>query len=139
LSVDALDPWGGYSSVGGILRDIHDGRWYQSSYKAFCEETPNHGNFCYSPLIGYIDKTGTDGVMKNTLEPWMWISTNIRQNKREDRSCWFPGGCTNSRSATVRDYHRCLEVLSQPLKDLKRDTPFMYIQRGDQIMYYQHI
>jgi hypothetical protein len=92
LSVDASAPWGGYSSDVGVLSDIHDGHWYQSLYKAFYKETPKHGNYCYSPLIGYIDKTGTDGIMKNALEPWMWISTNIRQNKREDSSCWFPGG-----------------------------------------------
>jgi hypothetical protein len=153
LSVDPVDPWGGYSSNGTALDDIHDGIWYQSSYQAFCEQTPNPEKYCYSPLLGYIDKTGTDGVMKNALEPWMWISTNLKQTKREDSSCWFPGGFvpnltmisaaarrgqkgrTYTRSAAVRDYHRCLEVLLRPLKDLQRDSPGMYFRRGDQIMY----
>jgi hypothetical protein len=44
LSVDASCPWGGYSSDVGVLNDIHDGSWYQSSYKAFCEETRNMEN-----------------------------------------------------------------------------------------------
>ena len=148
LSVDASAPWGGYSSDVGVLSDIHDGSWYQSSYKAFCEEAPEHGKYCYSPLIGYIDKPGTDGIMKNALEPWMWISTNIRQNKREDSSCWFPGGFipnltlisaaarqgqkgrVYSRSAAVRDYHCCLEVLLQPLR-ISRERPQPCTSNGE--------
>jgi hypothetical protein len=153
LSVDATDPWGGYSHSADNLEDIHDGLWYQSLYQAFREQTPNPEPFCYSPLMGYIDKTGTDGVMKNALEPWMWISTNLRQSKREDSSSWFPGGFIPNltmisaaarrgqkgrkytRSSAVRDYHRCLEVILQPLKDLQKDRPAMYIRRGGQIMY----
>jgi hypothetical protein len=153
LSVDSSDPWGGFSSDGNLLEDIHDGRWFQSSYQNVLDQTPNHTNFCFHPLAGYIDKTGTDGIMKNALEPWMWISTNIRQNKREQSTGWFPGGsipnltmisaatrrgqmgCSYTRSATMHDYHRCLDVLLEPLKDIQRDQPGMHFRRGEQIMY----
>jgi hypothetical protein len=151
--VDALDPWGGFPSEGDVLEDIHDGSWYQTSYQSFRERTPNHSDHCFHPLAGYIDKTGTDGVMKNALKPWMWISTSIRQNKREDSTSWFPGGFipnltmisaaarrgqkggSYSRSSAVRDYHRCLEVLLEPFKELQIEQPAMFFRRGDQIMY----
>jgi hypothetical protein len=153
LSADASDPWSGYSSDATILKDMHDGRWHSTSYTAFCEQTPDHANYAYNPLLQYMDKTGADGIMKMSLEPVMWISSGLRQNWREDSSCWFPGGFIPNlamisaaarrgkkgrkytRSASVRDYHRCLEVLMQPLKDLQRDAPAMYHRRGDQIKY----
>jgi hypothetical protein len=91
--------------------------------------------------------------MKNALAPWVRISTNIRQNKREDSNSWFPGGCipnltmisaaarrvqkgrTYTRRAAVRNCHWCLEILLQPFKDMQRDQPTMFFRRGDQIMY----
>jgi hypothetical protein len=91
-------------------------------------------DYCFHPLTGYIDKTGTDGgVMKNVLEPWMWISTNTRQSKREDDKSWFPGGFIANLTMILlphnvdkRDEHThgvlqcviCLEVLLQQFKDM---------------------
>ena len=153
LSVDATDPWGGYVSDAATLKDMHDGRWYQASYTNFCEQTPNHAQHVFNPLLQYGDKTGLDGIMKSSLEPMMWISSMLRQSMREDSSNWFPAGFIPNlsmissaarrgkkgrkytRSAGVRDYHRCLEVLMQPLKDLQRNPPAMYHRRGDQIKY----
>ena len=138
LSVNSSDPWGAYSTDGEILMDAHDGTCYQVSVKQFLESTPNPENYCFSPLMGYIDKTGTDGIEKNSLEPWMWVSTCVRQSKREDSKSWFPGGFVPNltmisaaarrgqkgsqytKSAAVRDYHRCLEVILHPLKELQR-------------------
>jgi hypothetical protein len=143
LSVDPQDPWGCYSTNGVTLKDAHDGTCYRTSFDQFFQSTPNPENYCFSPLMGYIDKTGTDGIEKNSLEPWMWISTCIRQGKREDSRSWFPGGFVPNltmisaasrrgqkgrqytKSAAVRDYHRCLEVLLQPLKDLQRNRPVL--------------
>jgi hypothetical protein len=59
LSVDALDPWGAYSSDDDVLEDTHSGRWYDTSYQSFCEQTPNHTDYCFHPLAGYVDETGT--------------------------------------------------------------------------------
>jgi hypothetical protein len=144
LSVDSSDPWGGYTTNGDILMDAHDGTCYCTSFDHFCQSMPNPENYCFSPLMGYIDKTGTDGIEKNSLEPWMWISSCIRQGKREDSQSWFPGGFVPNltmisaaarrgqkgrqytRSAAVRSYHRCLEVILQPSKDLQRDLPILY-------------
>ena len=151
LSVDALDPWGAYSPDASILKDMHDGRWHSTSHMAYCNRTVDHENFVFNPLLQYMDKTGADGIMKMALEPVMWISSCLKQNWREDSTCWFPGGFIPnlamlsaagargrkqrkySRSASVRDYHRCLEVLMQPLKDLQRDAPAMFHRRGDEI------
>ena len=151
LSVDLCDPWGKYKTEGNTLADAHDGTFYGMSVDQFYEETPDPFNYCFSPLMGYIDKTGTDGIEKNSLEPWMWISTAIRQNRREDSGSWFPGGFIPNltmisaasrraekgkqytKSASVRDYHRCLNVILQPFKDLQRTRPLMYFRQGDQV------
>ena len=153
LSVNVTNPWGGYISNATTLKDMHDGRWYQASYTNFCEHTPNHAQHVFNPLLQYVDKTGVDGIMKSSLEPMMWISSMLRQSMREDSSNWFPAGFIPNlamissaarrgkkgrkytRSAAVRDYHRCLEVLMQPLKDSQQNPPAMYHRRGDQIKY----
>jgi hypothetical protein len=132
---------------------MHDGRWYPSSYTKFCEQTPNHAQYVFNPLLQYTDKTGLDGIMKSSLEPMMWISSMLEQSMREDSSNWFPGGFIPNlsmissaarrgkkgrkytRSAAVRDYHRCLQVLMQPLKDLQSNPPAMYHRRGEQVKY----
>jgi hypothetical protein len=151
LSVDTVNPWGEYAPDMKTLKDAHDGTWYRSSYKLFSESVDDPSLYCFSPLFGYVDKTGTDGIEKNTLEPFMLISSTIRQGQREDNRNWFPVGFipnlvmisaaarrgmkgrAYSKSAATRDYHRCLQVLLEPLREMQKNHPPLRFRRGDQI------
>jgi hypothetical protein len=38
-----------------------------------------------------------------------------------------------SESAAIRDWHRCVQVIVQPLKDMQREKPPMFFRRGDRV------
>jgi hypothetical protein len=151
LSVDVSNPWGDYSTNGSTLLDAFDGTWYQTSYEWFLQSTLNPEVFCFNPFMAYVDKTGADGIENNTLESFMLISPIIKQSKREESGSWFIAGFVPnltmvssagrrgqkgrnySKSAAVHDYHRCLGVILQPLKDTQRLCPALNHQRGDQV------
>lgn len=149
LSVNESDPWGYYSKDGAILKDFLDGTWYPESYQRFLRSKPDASTFCFHAALGYTDKTHTDGIEKNTLEPFMMTSVSIRQSQREVSKNWFCVGLVPNlnmisaaarrgkkgrkynKSSSLRDYHRCVQELLQPLKDMQRNNPVMRFRRGD--------
>ncbi|KAG9288567.1 hypothetical protein G9A89_003270, partial [Geosiphon pyriformis] len=86
--------------------------------------------------------TGTDGIQKSAMEPLVCTSANLKQSCRNDAKNWivlgFVPNLELTSSATRRnnpvdsaaDYHHCLSVLLEPLKQLQKEMPVMSIRRG---------
>ena len=95
--------------------------------------------------------------MKTSLEPLVCTSTILNQSARQSEKNWFVIGYIpnlehtssakrrvsklkqKNRSLSVRDYHMCLRVLLEPLKDLQSQNPVMKFRRGDQVAHYRII
>jgi Plavaka transposase len=103
------------------------------------------------PLILYVDKTGTDKIQKATLEPLVCISATLNQETRQNTMNWFIVGYlpnleqsskakrSKNTKANSSDYHRCLEVLLKPLKEMQRTHPPVTFRRGEQLCTYRII
>lgn len=151
LSVNASDPWGKYTKDGCILQDFHDGTWYPESYARYLSSKSNPEDYIFNSCKIYADRTHGDGIEKNSLEPIMMTSSIIRQFKREDSKSWVclgfvpnlnqisaaarrgQKGSQYTKSAALRDWHRCASVLLQPLKDMQKEKPPLFFRRGDQV------
>ena len=124
--------------------------WYHSAYHQRSEQlSPSRA--ILHPLVLYIDKTGVDGIMKSTVEPLVCTSAILSQEQRQDPKNWIvlgyipnmdnlksrPGHLHSQWSppcsTTIRDYHRCLAVLLQPIKALQHKAPILKIRRGDSV------
>jgi len=69
-TVDPADPFNNKPPPsGGLVDEVHDGKWYQDTMKK-CQVVANGEPFMVLPVIGYIDKTGTDVNQRNKLEPF---------------------------------------------------------------------
>ena len=129
-------------------------------YKETCDmhhQQLSTGKYLLHPLTLYIDKTGADGIMKNTLEPLVCTSTILTAKARQDSSNWFVLGYIpnmeysstaerkmnssrrKTRSVNFRDYHRCLAVLLEPLKKLQREQTALTFRRGGDTARYRII
>ncbi|CAJ1950960.1 unnamed protein product [Cylindrotheca closterium] len=135
-------------------KDLTDGHWYQEAVKMYLDLLKT-GKYKLHPWIIYGDKTGTDRIEKNSLEPFAICSAELTIEKRGDADSWMLLGyipnlktvhkeaskstTTNSRSMTPRDYHHCLAILLQPLKDLQKERPMLAFRRGEYIAHYKII
>ena len=111
-----------------------DSTWYDATASSYKSELDNHHHLLH-PLSLYIDKTGCDGIMKATLEPLMCTSGLLNQTNRQNVSNWFMIGCvpnlelsskakrSKESLQSLQDYHRCLEILLEPLKEVQRNMP----------------
>lgn len=153
LDVDPTDPFGVPPHHPNRLKEMHDGRWFRESYQDFLSSVDDPCKFVFTDLAIYADKTGTDKIEKNSLEPVIAFCPLLKKEVREHTSAHFllgfiPNLSTSSsalrrgrsnrqgsKSMSVRDYHRCLEVLLSPLKVLQECQPLMYHRRGDVIKY----
>jgi hypothetical protein len=156
LDVDPTDPFGDPPLHPGRLEEMHDGRWFKDTYRDFLSSVERPHEYVFTDLAIYADKTGTDKIEKNSLEPVIAFCPLLKQFARESTSAHFLLGfipnLSNSSSAlrrgrsnrqgsksmSVRDYHRCLEVLLSPLKKLQERKPIMYHRRGDLIKQARH-
>ena len=151
---DAQDVWssvpsGGFDNPSANLdySSSTTSLWYKDTCKLYREKLVT-GQYLLHPLTLYIDKTGADGIMKNTLEPLVCTSNIFTGKARQDCKNWFvlgfipnleisssAGRRSNSttkkkRSIQVRDYHKCLSVLLQPIVDLQKNNSIMSFRRG---------
>ena len=51
----------------GLLDEVHDAKWYHDTIK-ICDIEAKRELYMLLPVIGYIDKTGTDVNQRNKLE-----------------------------------------------------------------------
>ena len=145
------DVWG-YHSSSDQLSELPHGQWYQRTLSDF--ET-KHGidasQYQFLPLIGYNDGTI---LSKMHIEPVVIVPGNLTQSAREDISNWImlgfvpnlhaqsgyvKGGSkkkSGGRSMHIRNYHHCLHILLQPLKELQAKQSKMWFRRGDDYRMY---
>jgi hypothetical protein len=118
-----------------------DSTWYHNTARSR-EDLLSTGQYALHPLILYIDKTGTDGVQKTSMEPLVCTSANLKQECRQDSKNWIvlgfvpnleisSGAARRNNPEIAADYHRCLTVLLEPLKQLQREMPVMSFRRGN--------
>jgi hypothetical protein len=119
--------------------------WYRDTCQIHHQKLST-GKYMLHPLTLYIDKTGADGVMRNTLEPLVCTSNMLTYKARNDSSNWFVlgyiphfddssntaagKGGKKGKSVSVRDYHRCLSVLLEPIKMLQKEASELLFRRG---------
>ena len=152
LDVDPNDPFGDPDLNRNRLTEMHDGRWFRETYKQFLSSVEDPKQYLFTDLAIYADKTGTDRIEKNSLEPVVAFCPLLKKKVRENTNSHFilgfiPNLTTSSsalrrgrsqrqgsKSMSARDYHRCLEVILAPLKELQRSQPVMFQRRGDKII-----
>ena len=140
------DPW---SLIPSADRDLTydsptSSLWYKEYVSQMEQQIEDlHDHWMIHPLTLYIDKTGADGIMKNTIEPLVCTSSLLSQSSRQDTRNWFIGGLMpnlehsssakrRGKKTQVRDYHRCLRVLLDPLIKLQQERPAIWFRRGNQ-------
>ena len=122
--------------------------WYRQAYMEHEDELVS-GKAILHPLILYMDKTGTDQIMKSSVEPVVCTSAILNQSQRQDTDNWIvlgylpkllskTRGCRDSvpfpkRSTILRNYHRCLAAVLAHLKLMQTMNPVMMFRRGDSI------
>ena len=120
---------------------VIDSSWYCDTVATYASLLAT-GQYLLHPLILYVDKTGTDKIMKASVEPLVCISAHLNQQTRQNTLNWFIIGYLPNLELSSRagrrlttqnssaDYHRCLRVLLEPLKQMQHDMPVMTFRRG---------
>ena len=94
------------------------------------------GNMLH-PLTLYLDKTGVDKMQKNSLEPLAATSSILSASSKQDCSNWFVIGYIPNldgvSSNAMRDYHRCLSSLLEPLRHLQENPGQFLVRRGSKV------
>jgi len=68
-TIDTADPFRNKQApAGGLVNEVNDGKWFQETLQQ-CDITAN-GEPYMLPVIGYVDKTGTNVNQRNKLEPF---------------------------------------------------------------------
>ena len=156
-NLDLPDPSDPFSSIPAAYAagadpghtSLIDSTWYSSVVKQKLSLlSPVNGRrpkYILHPLSLYIDKTGTDGIQKSTLEPLMCTSGILNQSNRQNVSNWFQIGVmpnleqsskamrSSEALPNLQDYHRCMEVLLAPLKKFQQEMPTMSFRRGEEV------
>jgi hypothetical protein len=150
LCLDQADRW---NSAPHVLdfSEVHTSSWYINTYKQNKDRLCNpKKNYILHPLVIYVDKTGTDKINKNSVEPVVMSSTILKNEERRKSTNWFVLGyipnlnltssamrntkrtASKSQNEKTRDYHRCLQWILEPLLHLQKEKPAMIFRRGDQ-------
>ena len=147
---DPNDPWSVFpANAAPTYESPASSDWYREYVKHQDEEIPNLASeWMIHPLTLYIDKTGADGIMKNTLEPLVCTSSLLSQKCRQDCTNYIILGHipdTDRSSAPkrralkmhTRDFHRCLRILLDPLIKLQKECPPIQFRRGKETAWYR--
>jgi len=114
----------------GFVDEIHDAQWYQKTNEQ-CKCIAGKEPFLLLPVIGYIDKTGTDVNQRNKLEPFSFTLSILNEKCPYRSNAWrvlgFMPDLEHKSSAAIsrgrsgpvgkgcmaQNYHRCLSVILQ--------------------------
>jgi hypothetical protein len=135
---------------GHRFDEINYACWYRRTAEKYRQQLDS-GNYVLDCLMIYADKTGTDQMQRHSLEPVMFTSTILNKETREKSWAWKPLGLIPNLSSTssakrataksrmysksfsVRDYHKCLSAILEPLKQCQQNQPIMVFRRGDYV------
>jgi hypothetical protein len=145
---DVQSPFSSQPQAPQTYSTIVGSYWYQKAYETHKGDLDS-GKAILHPLLMYMDKTGVDQIMKNSVEPVVCTSAILNQSQRQDTRNWIVlGYIPNLQSiknkskhhdsskwgsvtgSTVRDYHRCLASIMAYMKLIQQQQPVMLIRRG---------
>jgi len=125
----------------GFIDEVNDGHWYRQTNEE-CKRLAGDEPYIVLPVIGYIDKTGTDVNQRNKLEPFMFTLSILNRKCRYWSNSWRVLGympdlehkssaaIVRGRSGfvgkgrTARNYHCCLSVIMQSfINNQGKDVP----------------
>lgn len=147
LVVNYNKPFSRYHPDDGMLDEIHSADWYNRTYEQIVDDP---SQTIILPLKIYCDKTGLDPMMqRHALEPVMFsltiLSRDAQQNCEQawrhigfipdlDKLVGADNSTTNNqfyRGRSVRNYHKCLDVILEPLIELQKTGMTVFLQIGD--------
>jgi len=65
-TIDTADPFSNKQApAGGLVDEVNDGKWFQETLQQ-CDIAANGEPYMLLPVIGYVDKTGTDVKTRGT-------------------------------------------------------------------------
>jgi len=127
-TIDMAEPFGNKPpNTAGLVDEVHDGKWFQDTVK-MCNLVAQGEPFMVLPVIGYIDKTGTNVNQRNKLEPFSFTLSILNRGCRFTSKAWrvlgFVLDMEHKSSATMtqerngflgkgrpsQNYHCCLSV-----------------------------
>ena len=69
-TIDMNDPFSNKTPPqNGLIDEVHDAKWYQDTVIKY-GTIANGEPYLLLPIIGYVDKTGTDVNQRNKVEPF---------------------------------------------------------------------
>jgi hypothetical protein len=140
------------------LREVTDSPWFKDKVAEVnnCTLLPDdlvlprdgsqHIPFLF-PVEQYQDATGNDNKESSSLEPVMIGSGLLKSSFNGDHRSRFiigyipcltkkkatPGKRKKKFGASVRDYHKCMSILMEPLVQAQKDPPLLDMLLGDQV------
>jgi hypothetical protein len=144
------------------MREVSDSTWYKdevagtlnTASTTFPTDLDNRGStkkeqyqsFLF-PLEQYQDATGNDNKESSSLEPVLLGSGLLKSEFNGDHRSRFiigyipsftkkkadPGKRNKKFGAGVRDYHKCMSILLEPVVKAQKNRPLLDVLLGDQI------
>ena len=152
-TIDPADPFSNKRvPAGGLVDEVNDGKWFQETLKQ-CDMAANGEAYMLLPVIGYVDKTGTNVNQRNKLEPFSFTLSILNRKCRYTSAAWrllgFVPDMENKSSATImrsrygeigkgrtsRNYHKCLSIILKSFLNNQGFTRPIYgcIRIGDKV------
>jgi hypothetical protein len=146
----------------GHMREVTDSAWYKAEVSATMNigrttsfpselenglaQTSKYQSFLF-PLEQYQDATGNDNKESSSLEPVLLGGGLLKSEFNGDHRSRFiigyipsftkkkatAGKSKKKFGAGVRDYHKCMSILLEPLVKAQKDQPLLDVLLGDQI------
>ncbi len=148
LDVNPDDVFGKFSRTDGRVDEVNSASWYQNAYHHMIVDPDNE---FLMPIILYLDKTGTDILQRNGLEPVLFTTSVVNRKSRQRHQCWRPLGyipdlqakssavkavdASSKKTAgrSTRHYHACLDVILQSLVKAQQTGIVMRLRLGNHL------
>ena len=134
-----------YRQPVNMLDEVLDGTWYKDTLERMSVGPEEESRFIL-PLIGYVDKTGTDKYNRYSLEPFSITTAIHRRKLRYSQDAWRVIGLipdlemkssmakkTAPKGYSTANYHECLAEVLRGLGDLERNGFVYHLRLGDRI------
>ena len=142
---DADAPFRPYRPKDGILDEVLDGTWYRDTLFRM-DIGPEESERFVLPLIGYVDKTGTDKYNRYSLEPFSITTAVHRRKVRYGQNAWRIIGLipdlelkskvskqTAPKGVSNANYHECLAEVLRGLSELETKGFEYFLRLGDRV------
>jgi len=151
--IDMNDPFGNKRPPqNGLIDEVHDAKWYQDTVIHF-GTIANGEPYLLLPIIGYVDKTGTDVNQRNKVELFSFTLSILNCQCQFTSKAWQVLGfvpnlehkslaaITRGRSGhigkgkTSRNYHHCLSIILESfIRNQGLEEPvYGFVRIGDQV------